>query len=350
MNDEADTNHLVTSDKTKNDRGKRRLQIASVVCLIFVIAEFVAGIFAKSIAVQADAAHMLTDLMSFGVSLVALRISDMKATKSFTFGYVRAEVLGALMSIVILWIITGILVYSAILRFIDHEEDINPDIMIGISVAAIFFNLVLGFILIGSGHGHSHGVPGSHSHGHSHDGGHGHSHGCFGGSGEAMNIKAAVIHIIGDLVQSIGVLIAGIIIKFANHESAHLADPICTLIFLIIILFTTIRVVLDIIKILMGHVDSHDYDRIVKILEDHVDGTHSLHIWTIVPGELAISGHIKLRKSLYKSDDEQLILLEEQLRKVQPNLKCLTLQTKCSCVAETYCHTIKECSSSNVVI
>lgn len=67
--------------------------------------------------------------------------------------------------------------------------------------------------------------------------------------------------------------------KFANHESAHLADPICTLIFLIIILFTTIRVVLDIIKILMGHVDSHDYDRIVKILEDHVDGTHSLHIW-----------------------------------------------------------------------
>lgn len=89
--------------QSKNDRGKRRLQIASVVCLIFVIAEFIAGIFAKSIAVQADAAHMLTDLMSFGVSLVALRISDMKATKSFTFGYVRAEVLGALMSIVILW-------------------------------------------------------------------------------------------------------------------------------------------------------------------------------------------------------------------------------------------------------
>ena len=115
-------------------------------------------------------------------------------------------------------IITGILVYSAILRFIDHEEDINPDIMIGISVAAIFFNLVLGFILIGSGHGHSHGVPGSHSHGHSHDGGHGHSHGCFGGSGEAMNIKAAVIHIIGDLVQSIGVLIAGIIIKDSGQR------------------------------------------------------------------------------------------------------------------------------------
>ena len=90
--------------------------------------------------------------------------------------------------------------------------------MIGISVAAIFFNLVLGFILIGSGHGHSHGVPGSHSHDHSHDGGHGHSHGCFGGSGEAMNIKAAVIHIIGDLVQSIGVLIAGIIIKDSGQR------------------------------------------------------------------------------------------------------------------------------------
>ena len=90
--------------------------------------------------------------------------------------------------------------------------------MIGISVAAIFFNLVLGFILIGSDHGHSHGVPGSHSHGHSHDGGHGHSHGCFGGSGEAMNIKAAVIHIIGDLVQSIGVLIAGIIIKDSGQR------------------------------------------------------------------------------------------------------------------------------------
>ena len=87
------------------------------------------------------------------------------------------------------------------------------------------------------------------------------------------------MHIIGDLVQSVGVLIAGLIIKFVETDSAALADPICTLIFLVIIMFTTIRVMNDIVKILMCHTSKTDYDKLNEIISKHSDDVHMFHIW-----------------------------------------------------------------------
>ena len=97
--------------------------------------------------------------------------------------------------------------------------------------------------------------------------------------GDAVNIRAAMIHIIGDLVQSIGVLVAGLIIKFVSHEKAWLADPITTLIFIVIMLITTIRVVRDLVAILMNRTDAEQYDRILRVLQSNGDNVHQLHIW-----------------------------------------------------------------------
>jgi len=314
--------------EAKRDRGQKRLKIASIVCLLFVIGEFTAGFVANSIAVNADAAHMLIDLMSFGVSLIALKLSEGKPSKLYTFGKSRAEVLGAMFSIVSLWIITAFLTSSAIFRLINPEEDINEDVMIYTAVAAIIFNIILGGILLysGSGHMHSHGGT---SHGHSHD-------------NEAVNIKAAVIHIIGDLVQSVGVLVAGIVIKCLgpDNKNAALVDPITTLIFLVVIIFTTVRVMIDLVKILMNRCENGQYDRVLSVLQSVADDIHMLHIWTMVPGEYVITAHIRLKPDELRSEKELLVLTEEQVRSIEPGCKCLTIQVNCSCVHENYCHSI----------
>jgi len=204
--------------------------------------------------------------------------------------------------------------------------------MIWTAVAAIIFNITLGAILVCSGsHMHSHGIQ---NHNHSHDHGHGHSH-------DAVNIRAATIHIIGDLVQSIGVLIAGLVIKFVNHDNAWLADPITTLLFMVITIITTLRVVKDIVAILMNKTDYGQYDRLLRVLQSNAENVHLLHIWTIVPGEYVVSAHITMLKDPIKSEKELMILTENQLKKMEPGIKCLTLQTNCSCVYEDYCHCIE---------
>ena len=93
---------------------KRQLLIATVLCSIFVTGEVVGGYLSGSLAIMGDAAHMFSDLASFGVSLLVLYISDRKSTKAMTYGYHRAEALGALVTLCIIWYVTGILVYLAI--------------------------------------------------------------------------------------------------------------------------------------------------------------------------------------------------------------------------------------------
>ena len=222
-------------------KARKQLCVATVLCSIFVAGEVVGGYLSGSLAIMGDAAHMFSDLASFGVSLIVLWISDRKATKSMTFGYHRAEALGALATLCIIWYVTGILVYLAVKRIHDQDFEIHDTTMLIVASAAVAFNILLGFTLHGAcgqlhGHNHSHGLGG---------GGHHHSHG-----GEAahqdsdtsrqINIRAALIHVLGDLLQSIGVLISSLLIKFFG-ESYKIADPICTLIFAVIVVRTIFR-------------------------------------------------------------------------------------------------------------
>ena len=110
---------------------------------------------------------------------------------------------------------------------------------------------------------------------------------------ENVNLRAALIHVIGDLIQSIGVIIAAIIIYFRPEWS--IADPICTFLFSILVLFTTIPVVVDCIKVLMeGTPDEVDIEELYTDLASvkGVEAVHDLHVWSLSMGKLAMSSHI----------------------------------------------------------
>ncbi|CAI5444405.1 unnamed protein product [Caenorhabditis angaria] len=267
-------------------RAEKVLWAVAALSAVFIAAEFVGGFWAESLAIMTDAGHMLSDLLSFIISIFAIRCARMPASKRLSFGYERAEVLGALTSVIILWVLTTILVVMAIQRIAKNEHDVDADIMLITAGVGVLFNIIMGLVLhFGTGgHGHSHGGHSGHSHGPNPD-------------GKNVNVRAALIHVIGDLVQSIGVLIAAIVIKFTGWT---LADPICTFFFSIIVLFTTCHVMRDIIFVLMEATPSHfDLNDIKKVLSglEGVKGVHDMHLWSIGMDKTAFSVHLALESA-----------------------------------------------------
>ncbi|KAK3731840.1 hypothetical protein QZH41_020201 [Actinostola sp. cb2023] len=296
-----------------NRNARRKLTIASIVCLIFVIAEVIGGYLAHSLAIMTDAAHMLSDFAAFLISLFAIWVAKWSPDKKRTFGYYRAEVLGAVVSVLIIWVLTGVLVYLAVLRVITQDFEINADIMIITAGVALAINILLGIILHQAGvpHGHSHGGGGSHSHSHSRSHSqsgsirnskpHSHSVSIRTGRGrstsvhekENINVRAAFIHVLGDVVQSVGVLIAAYIIKY--KPTWKLADPICTFLFSILVLITTLNILRDTIHVLMeGTPKNVNYNAVKAGLENiqGVVAAHSLHIWSLTVNKAALAVHL----------------------------------------------------------
>ena len=149
----------------ENKSAMKRLALACLLVAMFITAEVIGGYASGSLAIMGDAAHMFSDLASFMVSLLAIWIGSKRPKRNFNFGYARAEVLGALLTIVIIWYVTGVLVYLAIHRIQTKEFEVEGDVMIIVAALAVGFNVVLGLLLHGLCHiPHSHG----HSHGHSH--------------------------------------------------------------------------------------------------------------------------------------------------------------------------------------
>ncbi|KAG3001021.1 hypothetical protein PC121_g19996 [Phytophthora cactorum] len=159
-------------------RAQRKLQLACLCSVFFMVAEVVGGFLAGSLAIMADAAHLLTDVAAFCISLLAIWMSTHPATNRLTFGFQRTEVIGAVTSVLVLWALTGVLVYAAVIRFIDclqpnPTEYVDGKLMFIVACIGLLVNLVLMQIL---GHGHSHG-GGAHGHSHNGAGSHRHSHG-----------------------------------------------------------------------------------------------------------------------------------------------------------------------------
>lgn len=119
----------------------KKLLKASILTTFFIIVQLTGSIIARSIALMADSAHLATDLVGFAISVASLLIAQKAATGERSFGYHRAEVLGTLISMLVLWLITGFLVYAATLRFINPPE-IKGNIMFITAVLGLFFNLI----------------------------------------------------------------------------------------------------------------------------------------------------------------------------------------------------------------
>ncbi|KRX95495.1 Zinc transporter 8, partial [Trichinella pseudospiralis] len=223
------------------------------------------------------------------------------------------EILGALLSIFIIWTMTAVLVYLAVLRVIDQDYYIDADAMLITASCGVVFNMVIGCVLHRCGvGGHSHGDFGS-SDDQDFTPAVGHNDrvnivgaGAGGGTSvqfsqmqkskkpaDNINIRAATMHILGDFVQSVGVLVGASLIKV--NSQWKLADPICTFIFSLMVIATTVKVFRDVIWTLLETVPlDFAYKKLEADLRriQGVRAIHDLHVWALTVGKVVIDAHL----------------------------------------------------------
>ncbi|XP_014235481.1 zinc transporter 2-like isoform X1 [Trichogramma pretiosum] len=350
-------------------KARKKLIIASILCVLFMILEIVGGVLSNSLAIATDAAHLLTDFASFMISLFSIWVSSRPATKKMPFGWYRAEVIGALTSVMMIWVVTGVLFYMAVMRIINQDFELEPEIMLISSGVGVLVNLIMGFSLHQHGHGHSHGHDHSHSHSHGHDN-HGHDHGSkdkiSNGSSmhalengtasagvtnkqrkkkeeENINVRAAFIHVLGDFIQSVGVFIAAIVIYF--KPSWSIVDPICTFFFSALVILTTFAIIKDVVNVLMeGTPKGFDYSQVEQTFTkiDGVVKVHNLRIWALSLDKTALSAHLAIKpntspqeilrtatRSIHDEYDffEMTLQIEEFNEKMETCEQCKPLKT-----------------------
>lgn len=352
-----------SKDAKERSASMRKLLIAVVLCVIFMTVEVVGGIKANSLAILTDAAHLLSDVAAFAISLFSLWASGWEATPRQSYGFFRIEILGALVSIQMIWLLAGILVYEAIARIINDTGEVQGFLMFVVSAFGLVVNIAMALLLghehvHGHGHGHDHGHDHGHSdHGHSH-GGHDetHNHGgitvtthyhhhyhdeehskhdhhdeghsindheqhhahkadltkpllktCCESEKKSkdgakqkkqrnINLQGAYLHVLGDSIQSVGVMIGGAIIWYKPEWK--IIDLICTLVFSAIVLFTTIRMLRNILEVLMESTPREiDATKLEKGLceMDEVVAIHELHIWAITVGKVLLACHVIIK-------------------------------------------------------
>jgi zinc transporter 2 len=295
--------------KLENKVAMFKLKIISTVCCSFMIIEFICGYLAGSLAIMSDATHLLSDLAGFLISLFSLIVAMKPANRDFTFGYHRFEVLGALASILIIWGLTIWLLMAAIWR-IQHPNPIVGFLMVCIAAGGLVFNIIMNRVLaynpvVNSMDDGMGAIKKS--------------------SEEEINleeplldsiddisseefkhnlnaddnpvIRAAYIHILGDMIQSAGVLLAALIIYFFQdtHPGVRIVDPICTFCFAIVVLCTTLPVSRDCFYVLL---ESTPRDLDIESLYNElcsingVISVHDIHTWNISIGRPSIALHI----------------------------------------------------------
>lgn len=310
----------------KKQKARRKLYVASAICLVFMIGEIIGGYLAHSLAIMTDAAHLLTDFASMLISLFSLWVSSRPATKTMNFGWQRAEILGALVSVLSIWVVTGVLVYLAVQRLISGDYEIKGDTMLITSGCAVAVNIIMGLALHQSGHGHSHGR--GHSHGNQ-------SHEDSQRQEENPSVRAAFIHVIGDLLQSLGVLVAAYIIYFKPEYKY--VDPICTFLFSILVLGTTLTILRDVLLVLMeGTPKGVDFTAVKNLLlsVDGVEALHSLHIWALTVAQPVLSVHIAIAQN---ADAQAVLKVARDRLQGKFNFHMMTIQI------ESYSEEMKDC-------
>ncbi|EFO22899.1 hypothetical protein LOAG_05585 [Loa loa] len=267
--------HFLLLSQKEDRRAERSLIAVAILSTVFIVAEFSGGVLARSLAIMTDAGHMLSDLLSFIISIIAIRLARSPANHRLSFGFLRAEILGATISIIIIWILTTMLVMLALQRIINNDFEVDANMMIVTASAGVLFNIIMGLVLRYFRSAHSQ------------DMGHSHNH-------TNVNVRAAFIHVLGDFIQSIGVLTAAIVIKITGWK---LADPLCTFLFSIIVLITSVTVIRDIFFILMEGTPAHiNYGNLQNDLLsiDGVRTLHSLHVWSLNMDKTALAVHLAI--------------------------------------------------------
>lgn len=241
-------------------RHKSRLVWALGLTLTYMVAEVIGGLITGSLALLADAAHMLTDAGGLALALFAIRFAERPATPQKTYGYLRAEILSALANAVVLLILTVYILYEAYQRFIDPPEILGWPMLL-VAAVGLVVNLISMRLLAG-------------------------------GSSESLNVQGAYFEVLSDLLGSLGVIVAALIVMATGWR---LIDPVVGAGIGLFIVPRTWNLLRQATHILLeGTPPEVDVNLLEQRLREipGVSGVHDVHVWTITSGFDAMSGHL----------------------------------------------------------
>jgi cobalt-zinc-cadmium efflux system protein len=239
--------------------GRRRLTLVLGLTAVFMVVELVGGLLANSLALIADAGHMLSDVGALGLSIFALWFARRPATVEKSYGYLRIEILAALANGVALVVISLAIFWQAYLRFVTPEP-VEGGLMLAVAAGGFSVNIVAALLLHGS-------------------------------AGHNLNVRGAYMHVLGDLLGSVGAIAAALIILLTGWLPA---DPLTSCIVAVLILIGSWRLIRESVDVLLEAVPSHiDLEAVHQAINaiPGVDEVHDLHVWTLASGYLAMSGH-----------------------------------------------------------
>lgn len=250
---------------------QRKVGIAALVTFLFMFAEIVGGLISGSLALLADAAHMLTDAGSLALAYVGYALARRPADVSRTFGFSRFKVLAAFTNGLLLLGLGIWIIFEAVHRVLEPQPVLSG-VMFWVAVVGLIVNVAL-LTLLHSGHDHGH----DHAHGHSHD----------------LNMKGAMLHVLGDLLGSVAAIAAAIIIWVSGWT---LIDPILSVFVAVLLLIGAVPIIRRSAHILLqGAPEGVDIqeiaDALVKDVED-VQVIHHIHAWTLTGEEKLITLHV----------------------------------------------------------
>jgi len=253
--------HTHYHDHRHSARGS--LKIALIITSTFFVAELLGALYTNSLALLADAGHMLTDVAALGLSFFAMRFASRRATPQKTYGFYRVEILAALMNGVLLVLIALYIFYEAYHRFANPPE-IKADWMLGVALLGLLANLASAYIL-------------------------------FGKQAASLNIRGAFFHVLSDAIGSVGAIIASVAILAGGYT---VADPVISVVVGILILSSSWIIIRDAVDILLEGTPAHVDIMSLREQLHQVDGVgsvHDLHVWTLTSGVMAMSCHVVAR-------------------------------------------------------
>jgi len=254
-------------------RDRQRLRWTVGITAAILVLEVVGGVLSHSLALLSDAGHMMTDLLALFLGLFATSMAARPPTGTKTYGYYRLEILAALLNGTVLVILSLYLFYEAARRLV-HPRPVATDLMIPVAVVGLLANLV-GIALLSP-------------------------------SRRSLNIRAALLHILGDAFSSLGVILGGMVMKLTGW---YRADPLLSLFIGAVILWGALRLMKEACDILLEAAPTEialtEVNRVIESVEGVV-GIHDLHVWSITSGMPALSGHVVVRDASLVGTDHVL--------------------------------------------
>lgn len=282
--------HNHTHDEQRQT-SKQSLVIALALTGSFFVVELLGGIFTNSLALLADAGHMITDLAALALSLFAFKISARPATHEKTYGYLRVEILAALANGLFLVLVAVFIFYEAFRRIMAPPV-VKGGAMLAVASVGLIANLITAGLLYRTQH-------------------------------ENLNIRGAFLHVMGDTLGSLGAIAAGIAMVVSQW---YMADPIVSVIVAVLVLYSSWQLVRESVDVLLEGTPSHL--NISNILADlgsisGVVSVHDLHVWSITSGMPALSCHVVAR---HGEDPSAVLAALSRLMKEKYHIEHTTIQ------------------------